>query len=263
MNIISFCLYGSNKKYTHGILEAIVSYKLLFLEWDIWVYISSKTINNKLVAIIKNLGCTVIIQEEQGDMYEEYGTGTNENNEPMFWRFTPMYNSDINYFISRDADSRASIREKTFVDEFIKSDKAVHSILDQGCHHGIMGGMCGFNINKLQKYNIDHFDIFVTHEINHNRRTIRGQDQSWLRTVLKIPISNKDVYIHINEDIISINKKKGIEFNNITIIDDILIKDCSHTITDHTSTFIGRQINVDLTEQDKKMRTNVYLPFIE
>ena len=152
----------------------------------------------------------MIIQEEQGDMYEEYGTGTNENNEPMFWRFTPMYNSDINYFISRDADSRASIREKTFVDEFIKSDKAVHSILDQGCHHGIMGGMCGFNINKLQKYNIDHFDMFVTNEINHNRRTTRGQDQSWLRTALKTPIRNKDVYIHINEDIISKNKKKGI-----------------------------------------------------
>ena len=37
--LISFSLYGSHKKYLHGIIEAVVSYKLYFDgSWKIRVY---------------------------------------------------------------------------------------------------------------------------------------------------------------------------------------------------------------------------------
>ena len=103
-----------------------------------------------MVDIIKNFGCNIIIQEEIGEKYEIAGIGPNENSKPTFWRFTPIYNKEIDFCISRDADSRATEREKNIVDDFIESNKTVHTILDHRCHYGLMAGMVGFNVKQLQ-----------------------------------------------------------------------------------------------------------------
>jgi hypothetical protein len=260
--VITFSIYGTTKRYTHGLLEAIVSYKMLFINWEIWVYISKRTLNTKLVDIIKNFGCNVIIQEEIGDKYEIAGIGPNENSEPTFWRFTPIYNKEIDFCISRDADSRATEREKNIVDDFIESNKAVHTILDHRCHHGLMAGMVGFNVKQLQNYNIPNFNDFIQKEVEFNKRTTRGKDQSWLRESFKEPIVNRDIYIHVNRDIIDQQSKKNISFENIMFLHNVLIADCCHKIIETVPNFIGKQIQVDHTENDKKIRTNVYLPIV-
>jgi hypothetical protein len=41
----------------------------------------------------------------------------------MMWRFTACDDDDVEMFISRDTDSRLSIREKEAVDEWIESGK--------------------------------------------------------------------------------------------------------------------------------------------
>ena len=258
--VISFCLYGNTPKYTHGIIEAIVSYKMLFINWEIWVYVSTNNVPKNIIDIIKNFGCNVIMNKEIGTQLEPNGIGPNENSEPMFWRFLPLYEKDIDFFISRDADSRCSIREKKMVDEFISSNKSVHSILDQGCHHGLMGGMCGFNIKQLKQYSISNLNDFISRELSSNNRTMRGQDQTWLRYAFKEPIVNKDIFIHINRDIIKRNIEKGCLLENIVFLHNVLLVDCCHIITEHCTNFIGRQINVDSTPEDIKHRANVYLP---
>lgn len=260
--VISFCLYGNTRKYTHGLLEAIVSYKMLFIGWEIWVYISTKTVPKNIIDIIENFGCNIILKEEIGTRYEDTGIGISENNEPMFWRFSPIYDDTVDFCISRDADSRASSREKNFVDEFVTSNKALHSILDQRCHHGLMGGMCGFNVKQLQKYSVPNVNDFIQKMVATENRTKRGQDQTWLRECFKVPITNKDVYLHITQDIITINNNNGIKLENLIFLHNVLLVDCGYTITDSCSNFIGRQINVDATEQDKKVRNSVYLPII-
>jgi hypothetical protein len=258
--VISFCLYGNTPKYTHGLIEAIVSYKMLFINWEIWVYVSANSVSKNIIDIIKNFGCNVIMSKEVGTQWEPTGIGPCENNEPMFWRFLPLYEKDIDFFISRDADSRCSIREKKMVDEFISSNKSVHSILDQGCHHGLMGGMCGFNMKQLKQYSIPNLNDFISRQVNTNNRTRRGQDQTWLRESFKEPIVNKDIFIHINHDIIKRHMEKGVLLEKMVFLHNVLLVDCCHIITEHCANFIGRQINVDSTPEDIKCRTNVCLP---
>lgn len=256
--VVSFCLYGDTKKYTHGMIEAVVSYKLFFVGWEIWIYVSEKTVPNNVIEILENFNCKIIKMNEKGDKFEMTGVGKNENNEPMFWRFSPLYDKDVHFWLTRDGDSRASLREKKMVDEFMESDKAVNSILDQRCHHGLMGGMSGFNNKKLHSYNIKHFDEYIERFAKANGRTQRGSDQTWLREAFEMPIKNKDIFLHICKGWFS--ETKSIE--TAEFLYNIKINELTHKLTENVSDFVGRQINVDNTPQDIKCRNNVYLPFV-
>lgn len=256
--VVSFCLYGNTLKYIHGIIEAVVSYKLFFIDWEIWIYVSEKTVPLKIIEVLRNFNCKIIMMNETGSLLEQKGIGFNENNEPMFWRFTPLYDDSVDYWLSRDADSRASIREKEFVEIFITSNKSIHSILDHRCHHGLMGGTVGFNNRELHKYNTQHFSKYIETQVKINHRTRRGSDQSWLREAFKQPILDKNIYIHVCKGWFNENKT----VSNAVFLYDIKISELYHTITDNSSNFIGKQNNVDDTEPCRKLRNQVYLPFI-
>mgnify|MGYP001166883514 CR=1 FL=1 len=255
--VVSFCLYGNSRKYTHGIIEAVVSYKLFFIGWEIWIYVSEKTVPLKTIEVLKNFNCKIIMMCETGTLVEEKGIGLNENNEPMFWRFTPLYDDSVDYWLTRDADSRASKREKEFVDTFISSSKAIHSILDQRCHHGLMGGTSGFNNKELKKYNIEHFSKYIEAKVKINNRTRRGSDQTWLREAFKAPILDKNIYLHVCKGWFNENKT----IPTAVFLYDIKVSELSHEITDNESNFIGRQINIDETEHSRKVRNQILLPF--
>ena len=73
--------------------------------------------------------------------------GVNKMNwEGMFWRWLPLDDKNVEFWVSRDADSRLSKREAGLVEEWMKSGKTLHSIRDHRCHmHCIMGGLFGIN----------------------------------------------------------------------------------------------------------------------
>ena len=263
VNVVSFCLYGNNIKYCHGILEAVISYKLYFINWEIWVYISEISVPKIIIDILKSLNCKVTIMKEKGSIYEIEGRGPNENNEPMFWRFLPLYDPSVNVWLSRDADSRATKREKEFVDEFIRSGKAVHSILDHRCHGGLMGGGSGFNNISLKKYKpIEHVDDFINRMfrgIYENKRMIRGSDQNWLREAFREPLLNYDCFVHICKDALKIHiERVGNNFENIELVRDVKLCKCTYKIVENVPNFIGAVQNID-----PKSRNNVFLPIIK
>lgn len=255
--VVSFCLYGNTKKYTHGIIEAVVSYKLFFIDWEIWIYVSEQTVPNIVIKILENFNCKIIKMCEKGSKIEMTGLGKNENNEPMFWRFLPLYDKDVHFWLTRDGDSRASLREKKMVDEFIESEKSLHAILDQRCHHGLMGCSSGFNNKKLCKYNIEHINNYINSQVESNDRCKRGSDQTWLRETFKNPIIDKNIFVHVSEG--WFNDERSIL--NAIYLYNIKLQDLQHKVIDNTSGFIGKQVNVDNTPQDIKSRNNVYLPF--
>ncbi len=257
LKVVSFCLYGNTKKYTHGIIEAVVSYKLFFIGWEIWIYVSEKTVPNEVIEVLENFNCKIIKMSEKGVKFETTGIGINENNEPMFWRFSPLYDKDVDFWLTRDADSRASLREKKMVDEFVKSEKSLHSILDQRCHHGLMGCGTGFNNTKLRPYNIRHFNYFIEKPIKNDGRSKRGSDQTWLREAFEKPIIDKNIFIHVQEG--WFNNERTV--SNAIFLYNIKLQELQYKIIENTSNFVGRQINVDKTPQDIKSRNNVYLPF--
>ncbi len=132
--IISFSIYGNLPKYTVGLLRNLELSSIVYPDWEVYVYYNS-TVPKEMVKKYSSFSNIKMI-----DMSETEIPG-------MFWRFTPYDN--INLFISRDADSRLSIREKLAVDDWIKSGKILHIMRDHPHHeHEINGGMFGLKITK-------------------------------------------------------------------------------------------------------------------
>jgi hypothetical protein len=129
--IISFSLWGDNPKYTLGAIKNAKLASTIYSNWICRYYIGLST-PTEIVDELKHMNNTeIVIMNEQGDWNS------------MFWRFLPIGDNDIDVMLSRDCDSRLSIREKLCVDEFINSDKMFHNMIDHPFHNGIMGGMWG------------------------------------------------------------------------------------------------------------------------
>ena len=145
IKVLSFCLYGDKAMYITGMKENILLAKKHFEGWKVYIYYNS-TVPEKYINEYKELGANCILCEN---------IGMNKLNwEGMFWRWLPLDDERVEMWLSRDADSRLSIREANLVKEWIESGKTLHSIRDHRCHmHCIMGGMFGIN-NKLfhEKY---------------------------------------------------------------------------------------------------------------
>lgn len=136
--VISFSIYGKDPKYTIGLLKNIKLAETIYPDWTVYVYY------NTSVPI---------------DMINEYSKFSNvkmfdmttSDIPGMFWRFTPQEN--VERFISRDADSRLSWRERYAVDDWIESDKTLHILRDHPHHqHEVNGGMFGIKITD--KFNM-------------------------------------------------------------------------------------------------------------
>jgi len=127
--VIAFSLWGTNPKYTIGAIKNAELAKEIYPDWQVWIYVSEDVephIIDKLIA----LDCNVL-NMGKGDW------------NGMFWRFEPAANPGIT-LISRDTDSRLSLREKAAVDEWLDSDKDFHIMRDHPYHATeILGGMWG------------------------------------------------------------------------------------------------------------------------
>jgi hypothetical protein len=149
--IISFSLWGEDPKYTIGAIENAKLVNEIYHGW-IGRFYCGKSVPENIINSLKDTPNTeVIIMDEDGDW-----TG-------MFWRFLACKDSDV--MISRDTDSRLSLREKLAVDEWLKSDKDFHIMRDHPYHAmEILGGMWGCRngiLNDIEediiKYNKGNF----------------------------------------------------------------------------------------------------------
>jgi len=125
---ICFSLWGDNPKYTIGaVRNAELSHKI-YPGWKTIFYVG----NDVPDQILKQ------IEQAEGELIFMNDSGWNG----MMWRFLAADSNDI--VISRDTDSRLSIREKAAVDEWLESDKDFHIMRDHPYHATeILGGMWG------------------------------------------------------------------------------------------------------------------------
>lgn len=128
--VISFSLYGDNPLYCEGAIENIKIAKKIYPEWECWFYVDITVPYN----IIKRI-------ENEGGIIKH----PPKNIGGMFWRFYAILDPEVEYFISRDCDSRLNQKEVAAVDEWIKSNKILHTMHDNPEHAGaiILGGMWG------------------------------------------------------------------------------------------------------------------------
>lgn len=129
--IISYSLWGNNPIYTHGALKNLEMAKEIYPEWTCRFYLD-KNVPEDIITKLKEGGAEVYKYMKDGDWYA------------MFWRFLPASDPKVDVMISRDCDSRLTVREKEAVEEWLKSDKLFHIMRDHPYHKTeILGGMWG------------------------------------------------------------------------------------------------------------------------
>jgi protein O-GlcNAc transferase len=130
--IVSFSLWGDIPRYTEGAIRNAELALEVYPDWICRYYIGKNTPLGIIGRLSEFDNTEIYIMNEPGDW-----TG-------MFWRFYPASDLDVGVMISRDVDSRLTVREKAAVDEWLESDKDFHIMRDHPYHNTpILGGMWG------------------------------------------------------------------------------------------------------------------------
>jgi hypothetical protein len=172
--IISFSLWGDNPKYTIGAIENAEQSKTIYPDWICRFY-CGKSVPLDIIEKLKSYNNVEVIEmDEDGDW------------NGMFWRFYSCEDADV--MISRDTDSRLSVREKLAVDEWLESDKDFHIMRDHPYHNVlILGGMWGARNGILKDI------ISIINQ--YNKGNFWQVDQNFLREKI-YPIIKDNSFIH-------------------------------------------------------------------
>lgn len=175
-NLLSFSLWGNNPKYCVGAIKNAKLSSIFYPDWICRFYVA------------KDVSTSVLDQIKQYPNTEIFIMSGPSDWTASFWRFLPMADPTINFFISRDTDSRPSARESAAVQEWIFSQKPFHIMRDHP-YHGtqILAGMWGC----IPKY-------FVSAGISmqeFKKMNAYDTDQSWLRTVI-YPVVQGECMVH-------------------------------------------------------------------
>lgn len=176
MKVISFSLWGDDRRYTGGAIQNASLAKIVYPGWVCRYYVGQSTPAHIIEQLSEYDNVEIIQMDTEGDW-----TG-------MFWRFTAASDENVEAVIMRDCDSRLWFREKTAVDEWLESDKNFHIMRDNHQHSTpILGGMWGVRgglLKDMQQY------------INEYTKGDFWQvDQNFLRDVI-YPLVKDDAFVH-------------------------------------------------------------------
>lgn len=133
--VISFCLWGDKPIYTKGLIQNVKLAKQIYPDWKCWVYLHTPTVPKEIIEELQTHDNVRIIPKEKVLIRPR---------RYMLWRFEPADDPNVYCFISRDTDSRITIRESSAVYEWINSGKRLHIMRDHPQHYPkILGGMHG------------------------------------------------------------------------------------------------------------------------
>ena len=147
--VISFSLYGNDPIYTIGCVRNAEIKNDIMSDWEMWVY-HDYSVSQDILTKLETLGVKLI----QPDLDDVFG---------RIWRFFPSSEPDVDYFISRDTDSRLSMRDVVSTEEWINSGKNFHIGREHPVgHHWLMNaGMWGCkkdSINDIKKLIMEFAD---------------------------------------------------------------------------------------------------------
>ena len=193
--VISFSLWGDDKRYTHGALYNIELAKKVYPDWICRFYIGTSVTQHLVKQIEEADNTEVIKMSEEGDW-----TG-------MFWRFYAAGDPQVDVMISRDCDSRLWYREKAAVDEWLAGDKDFHIMRDHPTSHNlfILGGMWGAR-NKV----VSDINKLIS---QYQKESFYGVDQNFLGEII-YPIIKDNTCIHNDfENVDNTCEKKPFPYN--------------------------------------------------
>tara|TARA_Y100000034_G_scaffold76405_1_gene91818 strand:- start:5538 stop:6191 length:654 start_codon:yes stop_codon:yes gene_type:complete len=176
MKLITFSLWGYDLKYLRGAIKNAELAKEIYPGWLCRFYIGTNTPYGTIHELKKFDNVQVVEKNEIGDW------------RGMFWRFEPASEDGVEAMISRDTDSRLSLREKAAVDEWLASDKGFHIMRDHPYHKfPVLGGMWGAKTGTIpnMKELIDNWD----------QKNVYGTDYEFFAGCITPNITN-NVLVH-------------------------------------------------------------------
>lgn len=205
---INFSLWGDNPKYTIGAIKNAELAKTFYPGWVCRFYYGT-SVPKKIIDELKTFDNTELIEMNESGNWSG-----------MFWRFFACEDSDI--MLSRDTDSRLSLREKLAVDEWLNSKKDFHIMRDHPFHNTvILGGMWGVRNGLLKniKNMIDEYQ----------KGNFWQVDQNFLREKV-YPIVEGKSFVHDSYFNYNTNSKKfPLERINSEFVGDVFDdKDVRH-----------------------------------
>ena len=152
--IVSFSLYGNDKRYTDNALINADKLNEIFPDWIMRIYYDS-TVVKTLLDILSQKPNIELINTDNSNIKNK-----------MLWRFCVLLDKSVDIYIVRDIDSHLSFREKYAVDEWIISNKKYHVMRDHPshCNYAMSGGMWG------GRYDINLKNIFTENFLNFNKQ---------------------------------------------------------------------------------------------
>jgi GR25 family glycosyltransferase involved in LPS biosynthesis len=199
LKVISFCLWGNEKKYTIGLIQNIKLVSKFYPDWKCWIYVHVQTVNENYINILKSFdNVRIFLKSDPVVRSKRF----------MLWRLEPILNFSVERFISRDTDTRISPREVLAVIDWIDSNKTLHIMRDHPQHYPkILGGMYGVKCSK----NLNDFDWIFDIEKYYIENGEEMDDQGYLEKTFYNMFQN-DRIIHDE-----IKKYEGDECKNFSL----------------------------------------------
>jgi len=175
--LISFSLWGDNPKYLHGAIQNAKQRADYYHDWVCKFFVHKDVPKETVQTLREQEGTIVSILEGDADWTF------------ALTRFLPFADDDVEYFISRDCDSRFSMREVSAVEQWINSGALCHTMKDHPCHvnYPLLAGMTGFR-------NPAPFD-FLSLVKDYENKEYYHYDQDFLRDVI-LPFYKHSVAYH-------------------------------------------------------------------
>ena len=164
--LIAMSLYGNDTRYTFGALENALLVKRDWKGWVLRIYVG-EGVPSDILAALAALGVELVRVES-----------IQRGIAGMFWRFFAVEDRTATRILIRDCDSRLNSRDRTAVDEWVKSGRFFHTMRDHSHHKTpILGGMWGtvggfINPGVLQAWRNE--DRNASHDY------LKKDDQFWL-----------------------------------------------------------------------------------
>jgi len=205
MKVISFSLYGDNPIYTIGCIKNARLMEVYFKDWEMWVY-HNDTVPQNILDELLSLGVKLIDTHEHNGFFGS------------LWRFRVIMDDNVEYYISRDCDSRISLPDEIAVNEWIESGKNFHILREHPIGHRwvINAGMWGAKSGSIPNFNV-LMDDYLQRNNHIGDKTI---DQRFLRDIIH-PIVVKDLFLHdefFNYENIGTNIKRERELDDFAFI---------------------------------------------
>jgi hypothetical protein len=188
--VISFSLWSDNPTYNVGAIKNAEQSKHFYPGFECWFYIHEETVPKETIEKLKIFDNTKII----------FKSGDLNKIKPMMWRFESIDEPEVEIMMSRDTDTRFTLREQLAVNEWLESNNIFHIMRDHPHHNFcILGGM--FGTKKIPE--INSWKNIMNNIIQNSNRYY---DQDFLKDYI-YPIIKNNSTIHASFHKMEFNAK--------------------------------------------------------